>query len=81
MTMMKAKTAEFISASRTPINMAADLKEINKKLIKLHRRARFQHAVIQIIRIPDEFVCAEVWDVAGVQRYIDKLLASKARAY
>ena len=59
--------------SHTPTNICKDLDAPNKLLRKYQRLARFVNGIIEIIRIRDEALCAEVWDVAGVYRYIDKL--------
>ena len=66
----------LISTSRTPTNVAADLLEVNKQLHKFHRRASFVHGIIQIANTKDGSICAEVWDEAGVIRYLDRLLAT-----
>ena len=79
--MLTADKAKFITTSRTPTNVAADLREVNKRLSKLDRRAAFACGIIQITRISDGKLCAEVWDEAGVKRYIDRLLATYERPY
>lgn len=77
---IKNKGSYPLRISRTPSNICRDLEAPNKILRKYERLARFVNGTIEIIRIVDGALCAEVWDVAGVYRYIDKLLASKARA-
>ena len=66
----------LISVSRTPTNRAAGLRDVNKQLHKLHRKASFVHGIIQIANTEDGAICAEVWDEAGVIRYLDRLLAT-----
>ena len=79
--MLTKPDKNLIFTSRTPTNLAADLWEVNKKLHKLHRRASFVHGVIQITDTRTDSLCAEVWDEAGVIRYIDRLLATYEQPY
>lgn len=64
-----------LRSSHTPTNICRDLDAPNRILRKYRRLARFVNGTIEIIRLKDEALCAEVWDVAGVYRYITKLTA------
>ena len=78
---MSKPDKNLISTSRTPINVAADLLEINKRLYSYCRRSSFQHGIIQIHSCDGKTLCAEVWDVAGIHRYLDKLKATYERTF
>ena len=70
---VKNKGGYPLRISHTPTNICKELDAPNKLLRKYQRLARFVNGTIEIIRIRDGALCAEVWDVAGVYRYIDKL--------
>lgn len=70
---VKNKGGYPLRISHTPTNISKDLEAPNKILRKYQRIARFVNGTIEIVRIRDEALCAEVWDVAGVERYLIEL--------